>query len=163
MSHNPTRDCDNNKVFSSLESTTKISHADPFKSQKNSISKIEWKKMYKNLDRNIFFLFFYDFEFVKCRIGFYWHMKEEFFSLDCTTMSQNIHQNLGSFYSGRSVQNNTMARHPDMSPKFGLAALILGGAVIIILLVCACIDLIMVYVCCIYNSPLRRYNEKNSR
>jgi len=78
-------------------------------------------------------------------------------------MSPTFNPDLVSFKGSRPIQNMTQPRHPDMSPEFGLAFLILGGAVILVFLVCACIHFIMVYVCCILDSPLRRYNERAAR
>ena len=59
--------------------------------------------------------------------------------------------------------NFTTPINPGLAPNFGLAILILGGGVLLVLLVCFCVDLFVVYVCCVVESPLKRYNEEQAR
>ena len=44
-----------------------------------------------------------------------------------------------------------------------MAILILGGGAFLVMAVCFCIDLLMVYICCVAESPLKKYNEEQAR
>ena len=47
--------------------------------------------------------------------------------------------------------------------SFGMAILILGGGAFLVMMVCFCIDLLMVYICCVAETPLKKYNEDQAR